>query len=203
MRRRAILITAALLAAWPMGGCAGMFSSSSVRVMRFEGDLGTYSTFVERPQQAVFATDSRRMHGVAADWSGAGEGGDIQYLLVVRELFPLQPGQTGTDESILNARVEYLIVAPAAAGQSPVARCYEGVGSVFVRSAWYLGSRRQFEVRHAMMKLKRSGAPGVADPLGEFELDADLDAATSPDAQADLDRAQARIDAIPPAAAPK
>ena len=200
-----------------LAGCQTESPRNQVCLTRQSDDLTGPKRICWIAAQTVYLTDARGKTQLLAESSPArldrpsptsasrpdnsnrlnSQGGGVEQTLYVRLIWAINPTQSGTDPSAMNAHVGYLVrgntTQPDRAGLY-----YEGMGNMYVEQPGAMGGKMKFIVRHALLRLTRSNRDRIIDPLGVVELTAEIDAGADPQAGDQIGRVVEVIDRLPP-----
>jgi hypothetical protein len=207
-----------------LAGCQNQAPSNQVCLTRQSDDLTGPKRICWIAAQTVYLTDARGKTQLLAESSparldrpaGPGSPGSstsasrpdnsnrlnsqvagVEQTLYVRLIWAINPTQSGTDPSAMNAHVGYLVrgstTQPDRAGLY-----YEGMGNMYAEQPGAMGGKMKFFVRHAILRLTRSNRDRIIDPLGVVELTAEIDAGADPQAGEQIGRVVEVIDRLPP-----
>lgn len=193
---RTTFVAVLLAAGAAVGGCQ-VAPGNSVSMTRNQPDLGVVEFFDWKPQHTWLVEDPRGQHEFVAESAPADAGRPVYQRLHLKIIYPIDPPATGHDNTTLNVRVDYLVSGDPEKGAGG-SLLYEGVGHVYVDQPWWALGRRRFELRRALLRLRRASETDPKDPFGSLELNADLSATPSPEAAEKIQQFNADAAALQP-----
>jgi hypothetical protein len=181
-----------------LAGCQQQMPGNVIELTRQSSEDGP-ARLHWQASRVLFVPNSRGQVRLLAEHETPATSQPVRQWLTVRVLWEVNPTQSGTDPSALNAVIGYLVRTDPQSGPSAMLY-YEGSGNVLTeQGGWWTGGT-EFTIRHAFLRLSRSNRTRSVDPLGTVEVSGRLVAGADADAASAIESVEQMVGELPPPA---